>query len=129
MKKDEIEELREYRRLKASGRMIILPEWAKDGDTVWYIEPTGRISSHLIVEWVIITGRLFGKFVIARNEDDYWYEFFSPEEDFGVRVFLTKEEAEAAALAHGKLLEADFTVDPAEEVFGGEENVDVSDNR
>jgi hypothetical protein len=34
VKKSDIEELREYRRLKASGRLLIIPEGISDGDTV-----------------------------------------------------------------------------------------------
>ena len=97
MKKSEIEELREYRRLKASGRMIIIPEGFDDGDTVWFVGLDGRISSHMIIEWVILTGRLFGKLAVAENENDCEYFFFSPE-DIGVQVFKTKEEAEATQI-------------------------------
>ena len=97
MKKSEIEELREYRRLKASGRMIILPEGFNDGDTVWFVGLDGRISSHMIIEWVVLTGRLFGKLAVAENESDYDYIFFSPE-DIGSQVFKTKEEAEACLI-------------------------------
>ena len=97
MKKSEIEELREYRRLKASGRMIIIPEGFDDGDTVWFVGLDGRISSHMIIEWVILTGRLFGKLAVAENENDCEYFFFSSE-DIGVQVFKTKEEAEATQI-------------------------------
>lgn len=102
MKKAEIEELREYRRLKASGRMVILPEGYNDGDTVWFVGLDGRISSHMIIEWVILTGRLFGKLAVAQedrdgNSYDCDYFFFSPE-DIGVQVFKTKEEAEATQI-------------------------------
>lgn len=97
MKKSEIEELREYRRLKASGRMIILPEGFNDGDTVWFVGLDGRISSHMIIEWVVLTGRLFGKLAVAENESDYDHIFFSPE-DIGSQVFKTKEEAEACLI-------------------------------
>lgn len=102
MKKTEIDELREYRKLKASGRMIILPEGYNDGDTVWFVGLDGRISSHMIIEWVILTGRLFGKLAVAKDErdgDSYDcdYFFFSPE-DIDVQVFKTKEEAEASLI-------------------------------
>ena len=89
MKKTDIEELREYRNLKASGRLLIIPEGMKDGDTVWtFSVKDGRVSSHMIIEWVVVTGRLFGK--IALDDD---YSLFSPD-DIGKTVFPTKEAAE-----------------------------------
>lgn len=127
MKKTEIEELREYRRLKASGRMVILPEGYNDGDTVWFVGLDGRISSHMIIEWVILTGRLFGKIAVTQedrdgNSYDCDYFFFSPE-DIGVQVFKTKEEAEATQIT--------VTIDDDETMSENDENgeEDVSDNR
>ena len=127
MKKSEIEELREYRRLKASGRMVILPEGYNDGDTVWFVGLDGRISSHMIIEWVILTGRLFGKIAVSQedrdgNSYDCDYFFFSPE-DIGVQVFKTKEEAEATQIT--------VTIDDDETMSENDENgeEDVSDNR
>lgn len=114
MKKAEIEELREYRNLKASGRLFVIPEGLKDGDTVWVVTDD-RISSHMIVEWVIVTGRLFGKVAIASNEEDFDYLLFAPE-DIGIFVFRTKEEAEASLIENG--------MNPPEE-----EVADVGDNR
>ena len=118
VKKTEIDELRDYRRLKASGRLIIIPEDLKDGDTVWVIAD-GRVSSHMIVEWIVVTGRLFGKVAIFSNESDYDYLLFAPE-DIGVSVFSTKEEADAAYEA--------MTKDPEEEEMVEEATEDVSDN-
>ena len=127
MKKSEIEELREYRRLKASGRMVILPEGYNDGDTVWFVGLDGRISSHMIIEWVILTGRLFGKIAVSQedrdgNSYDCDYFFFSPE-DIGVQVFKTKEEAEATQIT--------VTIDDDETMSENDKNgeEDVSDNR
>jgi hypothetical protein len=127
VKKSEIEELREYRRLKASGRMIIIPEGFDDGDTVWFVGLDGRISSHMIIEWVILTGRLFGKIAVSQedrdgNSYDCDYFFFSPE-DIGVQVFKTKEEAEATQIT--------VTIDDDETMSENDENgeEDVSDNR
>lgn len=89
MKKTDIEELREYRNLKASGRLLIIPEGIKDGDTVWtFSVENGRVSSHMVIEWVVVTGRLFGK--IALDDD---YALFSPD-DIGKTVFPTKELAD-----------------------------------
>lgn len=129
MKKNEIEELKEYRRLKASGRLFILPEGLNDGDTIWYVDVNGRVSSHMIIEWVVFTGTLFGKFVVAENEEDSDYCFFSSN-DVGIHVFKTKEEAETAAMLQKEMTAPEIVfVAPEAEVFGKEEEADVSDNR
>ena len=89
MRKTEIEELRKYREAKASGRLLIIPEGINDGDTVWtFSVEDRRVSSHMVIEWVVVTGRLFGK--IALNDD---YALFSPD-DIGKTVFPTKELAD-----------------------------------
>ena len=129
MKKNEIEELKEYRRLKASGRLFVLPEGLNDGDTIWYVDVNGRVSSHMIIEWVVFAGRLFGKFVVAENGEDSDYCFFSSD-DIGINVFKTKEEAEAAALIRKEISGSEvILVATDEEVSDKEEEADVSDNR
>ena len=107
--------------------MVILPEGYNDGDTVWFVGLDGRISSHMIIEWVILTGRLFGKIAVSQedrdgNSYDCDYFFFSPE-DIGVQVFKTKEEAEATQIT--------VTIDDDETMSENDENgeEDVSDNR
>ena len=127
-RKVDIEELKKYREAEAAGRLFILPDGLNDGDTIWYVDINSRVSSHMIIEWVVFAGRLFGKFVVAENEEDSDYCFFSSD-DIGVHVFKTKEEAEVAALTQKEMFEANICVVPAVEVFGGEEKSDVSDNR
>lgn len=92
MKKSDVEELRTYRQAKASGRLFIVPEGLKDGTSVWTIDHDGnRVVEHMIIEWVILTGRLFGKIVVS---DDGETGLFT-QEDFGITVFKTKDEAES----------------------------------
>ena len=89
MKKSDIEELREYRRLKASGRLLIIPEGISDGDTVYLVEPEkNRVSSHMLIEWLVFGGRLLGKIAL---DDDYY--MFAPEE-IGYVIFTDKAEAD-----------------------------------
>ena len=127
MKKHEIEELKRYREAEASGRLFILPDGLNDGDTIWYVDIDGRVSSHMIIEWVVFAGRLFGKVVVAKNKEDSDYYFFCTD-DIGIHVFKTKEEAEAAALVQKRFLEADILVTSAEEVFEEEVETDDSDH-
>lgn len=118
----DVEELREYRKAKSSGRLFILPEGWIDGDVIWKLDiSTSRISSHMIIEWLILTGRLFAK--IAENED---FILFSPD-DIGVSVFKTKEEAEAALEAWNEvcLIAEEVSANNEEE----EEADIVGDNR
>lgn len=119
-KNADIEELRTYRELKASGRLFIIPEGMKDGDTIWHLDiSTFRISSHMIIEWVIVTGRLFGKIA---NDDDYI--LFSPE-DIGTWIFTSPEEAEEAVQLYKEIeIIADEPEEKEEEL-----SEDVSDDR
>lgn len=120
IKSADVEELREYREAKASGRLFVIPEGLKDGDTVWYLRlATERISSHMIIEWVIVTGRLFGKIAV---EDDYM--LFSPD-DIGVDIYRTKEEAEEALEAWRETMLIADEVGVSQE----EEDDSVCDNR
>ena len=129
VKKREIEELKRYREAEASGRLFILPDGLNDGDTIWYVDVNGRVSSHMIIEWVVFAGRLFGKFVVAKDEEDSDYCFFSSD-DVGINIFKTKEEAEMAAILQEEMtaLEIELAI-PEEEVSEKEEDADVSDNR
>lgn len=110
-KNADIEELRAYREAKASGRLFIIPEGMKDGDTIWHLDITTlRISSHMIIEWVIVTGRLFGK--IAYDDD---YVLFSPD-DIGISIFRTQEETEEVVQLYKEIeVVVDETVSEEEE--------------
>ena len=124
MKKREIEELKRYREAEASGRLFILPDGLNDGDTIWYVDINGRVSSHMIIEWVVFAGRLFGKFVVAKDEEDSDYCFFCSD-DVGVHIFKTKEEAETSAMLQKEMTAPEIVfVVPEEEVFGKEEESD-----
>lgn len=105
------EELKRYRSLKKTGRLIILPENLDDGDLIWRLGLDGNITQHMLVNWIVFTGRLFGKISINGEE-----ELFAPE-DIDRWIFRTREEAEAR---RAKL---------AEELFWEEVDSNSNDNR
>lgn len=105
------EELKRYRSLKKTGRLIILPENLDDGDLIWRLGLDGNITQHMLVNWIVFTGRLFGKISVNGEE-----ELFAPE-DIDRWIFRTREEAE---VRRAKL---------AEELFWEEVDSNSNDNR
>ena len=83
-------ELRSYREAKSDERLFILPPGFKDGADVWVLDPIyGEISKHLLIEWIILMNKLYGKV-------SYWERnslLFSPN-DIGKTIFLTQKDAE-----------------------------------
>ena len=115
MKNSDIEELREYRRLKSAGRLYVVPEGMNDGDTIWFCNPlTRRVTSHMIIEWVILSGRLWGK--ISNEGEDLLFAL----SDIDLHVFRTKEEAERQA----ELFEKELMPEPETEEEKDSDNPD-----
>lgn len=112
------EELKKYRSLKKTGRLIILPENMDDGDLIWRLGLDGNISQHMLVNWIVFTGRLFGKISVDGEE-----ELFEPS-DIDRWIFRTREEAEAR---REKLDELLFWKDGL--LFWKEGDSDTSNNR
>ena len=78
----DLDELREMVQAKREGRCVVLP--CKPGNTVWSANVFG-VSSHVI-----------RRIELNQDGDSACSMLMFPFEDFGNKVFLTREAAEAA---------------------------------
>lgn len=94
-----LRELKRYKDLEESGRLVVLP--CKVGDTVYFLNTKPHISLRMnevyeakVVRIVTIGS---GSFVMIQMHTEYGCtELPAVKCDFGKTVFLTREEAEAA---------------------------------